>query len=264
MATASRVKRLLGDKAEVVVFEKTPWVSFALCGTPYYLSCRVKTLDDLLHYPVEEFTKRRGINVMTRTEVTDVELDARRLRYRKLDTGETGVYEFDYVVFATGARPRAPREWLRFRNVFTLHSLTDADRLREAIVRDSVRRVVVIGAGYTGVEAADNIALLGRRVVIVHRGKRILSHSLDPDMAERVEEHAKTAGIEFILGRSVIDVEGSGNHARSVVLDDGDRVHGDVFIVSIGVEPNVELARKAGIRIGETGAIWVDSRLRTS
>ncbi|ABM80655.1 FAD-dependent oxidoreductase [Hyperthermus butylicus] len=264
MATASRVKRLLRDRAEVVVFEKTPWVSFALCGTPYYLSCKVKTLNDLLHYPLEEFTEKRGINVMLRTEVTDVELDARRLRYRRLDTGETGVYEFDYVVFATGARPRAPKNWLRFRNVFTLHSLADADRLREAVVRDSVRRVIVIGAGYTGIEAADNIALLGRRVVIVHSSKRILSRSLDPDIAEKVEERAKTAGIEFVLGRSVVDVEGSEGYARSVVLDNGEKMYGDLFVVSMGIEPNVELARRAGVRIGGTGAIWVDTRLRTS
>jgi len=163
MSAASRVKRLLRDRVEVVVFEKGGWVSFALCGTPYYVGCRVRRLEELTYYPLEEFTKKRGIRINLYTEVIDIEPRERRLRYRSRDGGE-GVYEYDFLVIATGARPRVPRSWLGYENVFTLHSLDEADRIRGYVVANSVRRIVVIGAGYTGVEVAENIRGLGREV----------------------------------------------------------------------------------------------------
>ncbi|BES81945.1 FAD-dependent oxidoreductase [Pyrodictium abyssi] len=264
MAAASRVKRLLGDKAEVTVFEKGSWVSFALCGTPYYLGCRVPTLDMLVHYPLEEFTRRRGIDVRLKTIVTEVDPEARRLRYRSLGTGEEGEYEYDYLVLATGARPRVPGERLRYRNVYTLHSLGDADRLRAAAVRNDVKRVVVIGGGYTGVEAAENLARLGRRVILVHSGEWLLNKMLDRDMAGELNERAQAAGIELVLGRRVASIEGSGDIAVSAVLDNGERIDGDLFLAASGIEPNTVLAEKMGLRIGETGAVWTDERMRTS
>ncbi|KSW12713.1 hypothetical protein CF15_04415 [Pyrodictium occultum] len=264
MAAASRAKRMLGDRAEVVVFEKGSWVSFALCGTPYYIGCRVRRLDDLLYYPPEEFTRRRGIRVMLRTLVTELEPGEGRLRYRSLSTGEEGWYEYDYLVLATGARPRVLGEWLRYRNVYTLHSLGDADRVRAAAVRDDVRRIVVIGGGYTGVEAAENLAGLGRRVTIIHRRGWLLNRMLDEDMKGLVEERARAAGVELVLGRRVEGLEGSGDLAVSAVLDNGERVGGDLFIVAGGIEPAADIAEKAGIRLGETGAVWTDERMRTS
>jgi len=264
MAAASRAKRLLGDKAEVTVFEKGSWVSFALCGTPYYLGCRVPTLDMLVHYPLEEFTRRRGINVKLKTIVTEVDPGTRQLRYRSLVTGEEGVYEYDYLVLATGARPRAPGEWLRYRNVYTLHSLGDADRLRATVVRNDVKRVVVIGGGYTGVEAAENLARLGRRVILIHSGKWLLNKMLDHDMAGELMERAQNAGIELVLGHRVIDIEGAGDIAASVLLDNGERIDGDVFLAASGIEPNTTLAKQMGLKIGETGAVWTNERMETS
>jgi NADPH-dependent 2,4-dienoyl-CoA reductase/sulfur reductase-like enzyme len=263
MSAASRVKRLLRDKAEVVVFEKSGWVSFALCGTPYYLGCRVKRLEELLYYSPEEFTKKRGIKINLYTEVVDVEADARRIRYRSR-SGEEGVYEYDYLVLATGAKPRIPRDWLMYRNVFALHSLDDADAIRKYVVDNNVKRVAVIGGGYTGIEAADNIAELGREVVLIHSRDHLANKVLDSEMAETVEEKAKSKGVELVLGKRAVSIEGDGGVARRVVLEGGDSVEADAFIVSPGIVPDTALAEKAGLRIGETGAIWTDERMRTS
>jgi len=263
MSAASRVKRLLRDRAEVVVFEKNGWVSFALCGTPYYIGCRVRRLEELTYYPVEEFTRKRGIRINLYTEVVEIEPGERRLRYRAAD-GSTGVYEYDYLVLATGAKPRVPREWLVFENVFTLHSLEEADRIRSYIVSNNVRRVAVIGAGYTGLEVAENIRELGREVVVVHSREHVLNKVLDPDMASIVEEKAREKGVELVLGKRAEAIEGDEGRARRVVLRGGDVVEADAFIAAPGIEPNVSLASRAGLRIGETGAIWTDERMRTS
>ncbi len=266
MSAASRVKRLLGDRAEVVVFEKGGWVSFALCGTPYYIGCEVKTLDDLVHYPLSEFVEKRGIDVRLFTEVVDVEADVRRLRWRRRG-GEEGVYEYDYLVLATGAVPKVPGPWrelLGYENFFVLRSLDDADRIRGYLVRDSVRTVAIIGAGYIGYEVGEAVRRLGRRAVIVEMMPSVLPAVLDPDMAEEAAKPLLENGVELKLGTAVKEFEAEGGKVRRAVLSNGESVEADAFIVAIGVAPNRFLAEKAGLKIGSTGAVWTDERMRTS
>ncbi len=266
MAAASRVKRLLGDKAEVVVFEKGGWVSFALCGTPYYVGFTVKTLDQLVHYPLTVFIDKRGIDVRLYTEVTELEPGERRLRYRRRNGGE-GVYEYDYLVLATGAVPKVPGPWrslLGAENFFTLRSLDDADRIRSYVVRDKVRRVVIVGAGYIGYELAAALRGLGREVTVVEMMPHVLPAMLDEDMAAEAAKPLEEAGVSLKLGTAVKGFEEEGGRVRRVVLSDGAAVEADAFIVAIGVAPNTRLAEQAGLKIGETRAIWVDDHMRTS
>jgi NADPH-dependent 2,4-dienoyl-CoA reductase/sulfur reductase-like enzyme len=266
MAAASRVKRLLGDRAEVVVFERGGWVSFALCGTPYYIGCEVKRLDDLVHYPLSEFVEKRGIDVRLFTEVVDVEADARRLSYRRRG-GEEGVYEYDYLVLATGAVPKVPGPWrelLGYENFFVLRSLDDADRIRGYLVRDAVKTVAVIGAGYIGYEVSEAIRKLGRRAVVVEMMPNVLPAVLDPDMAEEAARPLLENGVELRLGVAVEKFEVESGRVRRAVLSDGSAVEADAFIVAIGVAPNRSLAEKAGLRIGSTGAVWTNERMQTS
>ena len=266
MAAASRVKRLLGDRAEVVVFEKGRWVSFALCGTPYYIGCSVKTLDDLVYYPLEEFIEKRGIDVRINTEVVSVEADARRLRFRR-QGGEEGVYEYDYLVLASGARPKVPRPWrefLGYENFFTLRSLDDAERIRRYLVRDDVRRVVIVGAGYIGFEMAENVRALGREAVIVELSNQVLPVMLDEDMAAPAAEVLERNGVSLRLGAGVERFEAEGGRVRRAVLTNGSSVEADAFIIGVGVAPETGLAEQAGLRIGETGAVWTDEHMRTS
>ena len=266
MAAASRAKRLLGDRGEVVVFERGGWVSFALCGTPYYIGCTVKRLEDLVHYPLSEFVEKRGIDVRLYTEVTEVEPDARRLRYRR-GSGEEGVYEYDYLVLATGAVPKVPGPWrglLGYENFFTLRSLEDADRIRAYVVRNNVKRVVIVGAGYIGFELSEALRMLGREVTVLEMMPRVLPAVLDDDVAEVAARPLLENGVDLRLGTAVREFEAEGGRVRRAVLSNGDAVEADAFIVAIGVAPNRGLAERAGLRIGETGAVWTDERMRTS
>ena len=266
MSAASRVKRLMRDRAEVVVFEKGGWVSFALCGTPYYIGCEVKRLDDLVHYPLSEFVEKRGIDVRLYTEVVDVEPGERRLRFRRRG-GEEGVYEYDYLVLASGAVPKVPGPWrelLGYENFFVLRSLDDADRIRGYLVRDRVRTVAIIGAGYIGYEVSEAVRRLGRRPVVVEMMPSVLPAVLDPDMAEEAAAPLQENGVELRLGVAVQRFEAEDGRVRRAVLSDGSSVEADAFIVAIGVAPNRALAEKAGLRIGETGAVWTNERMQTS
>ncbi|MET1127787.1 MAG: FAD-dependent oxidoreductase, partial [Thermoproteota archaeon] len=267
MATASRVKRLLGDRAEVLVFEKGRWVSFALCGTPYFVGCTVKTLDQLIHYPLEEFTRKRGIKVKLETRVLDIDPDARRLKYRELASGNEDYYEYDYLVLATGAKPKIPRDWselLAYENFFVLHSLEDANKMRKYVVDSSVKRVLIVGAGYIGYELSENLKALGKEVVLVEMLNHVLPAMLDEDIAELAAQPLKENGVQLLLGQGVQRFEVEGGRVRRAILSSGESLDADAFIAAIGIAPNVELASRAGLRIGETGAIWTDSRMRTS
>ncbi len=266
MATASRVKRLLRDKAEVVVFERDRWISFALCGTPYYVGFRVKHLEDLLHYPLSEFTEKRGIRVRLSTEVVEVDVENKRLRFQEKN-GSSGWYEYDYLVLATGARPRIPGEWrefLDYENVFTLHSLDDAERIRSYIARNHVKHVVLVGDGYISYELAENIRQLGRAVTIVGKHEYPLSKAFDEDMKDPIISALESNGVQLRLGQPAKTFEVEGEKVRRAVLDNGDSIEADAFILAPGIAPETRLAEKAGIKIGETGAIWVNEYLQTN
>ncbi len=265
MSAASRVKRLLRDKAEVVVFEKGRWVSFALCGTPYYVGCTVKHLEDLVYYPLEEFTEKRKIKVHLGTRVERLDVENRRLYYRG-PSGE-GVYEYDYLVIATGAEPKTPsawREYLGYDNVFTLHSLEDADRIRSYAVRNNAKKAVIVGLGYIGYELSESLALLGRKVVVVEAMPQPLPAMLDPDMAAEALKPLEENGVEVKLSSPIKGFEVENGRVKRAVLENGEAVEGDLFVIAVGIRPSAKLAAEAGLRIGETGAIWVNEKMQTS
>ena len=266
MAAASRAKRLLGERGEVVVYERGGWVSFALCGTPYYIGCRVKRLEQLVHYPLSEFVEKRGIDVRLYTEVVDVEPDARRLRFRRRG-GEEGLYEYDYLILATGARAKVPGPWrelLGMENFFVLRSLDDAERIRSYVARNSVKRVVIVGAGYIGYEVSENLRMLGREVTVLEMMPQVLPAMLDEDMAGEAARPLEENGVDLRLGAGVARFEAEGGRVRRAVLTDGSAVEADAFIIGIGVAPETGLAKSMGLQIGETGAVWVDDHMRTS
>ncbi|MET1102259.1 MAG: FAD-dependent oxidoreductase [Pyrodictiaceae archaeon] len=265
MSAASRVKRLLGDRAEVVVFDKGRWVSFALCGTPYYIGFVVKELEDLVYYPITEFTEKRKIRIRLGAEVTRIDAGDRRLYYRS--KGGLESYEYDYLVLATGAEPKIPKAWaeyMGYENMFTLHSLDEADEIRKYMASSSIKRVVIVGAGYIGYEVADNLRLLGKRVTMVEALDRVLPAMLDKDIAEEARRPLENNGVELRLESPVKSFEAEGNKVRRVILENGEAIEADAFIVAVGIKPSVRLAEDIGLRIGETGAIWVNERMQTS
>lgn len=266
MAAASRAKRL-NKSMDVVVFEKTKWASFALCGIPYHAGCIVKRLTDLLYYTPEEFRRKRGIDLRLETEVSEIDMDARTLYYKDLKTGREGKMEFDYLLLATGARSKAPKIWPEINeaeNVFYIKHLDTAKEIRDYALRlRSGSRAVIVGAGYVGLEFADTLTSLGLKVTLVEALDQVAPRTLDADLAKQVEEELKAKGVSVVTGSPVREFKISGGKAVSIVTDNGE-VEGDLFIVGVGIEPNVDLASRIGVRIGKTGAVWTDEHMKTS
>ncbi len=266
MAAASRAKRI-NKNLDVVVFEKTRWVSFALCGIPYHAGCIVKSLDDLLYYPPEEFTRKRGINLQLETMVTHIDKNEKKVYFKNLKTGKEGEMDFDYLLLATGARSKAPKIWPEIKeieNIFYIKHLESAEEIRNyALKLPSKSRAVIVGAGYVGLEFADTLTSLGMKVTVVEALKQVAPRTLDPDLASIVEESLKAKGVEVITGAPVKEFKIINSKAKSVITDKGE-ISGDLFIVGVGIEPNIDLAKQIGLRIGETGAVWTDDHMRTS
>ncbi|MCE4617110.1 MAG: FAD-dependent oxidoreductase [Desulfurococcales archaeon] len=264
MAAASRAKRLRKE-AEVVVVEKTDWISFALCGMPYYIGCIVKRLEDLLHYPVEEFTKKRGIDVRLRNEALDIDASSRTVRVQD-EKGKEYELEWDYLVLALGAKSVASNvfpEIKELENVHYLSHLYDAYKIREKLLR--LRRgstINIVGAGYVGLELAHTVTELGYRVRVLEMADQVLPRSLDKDMADIVSNYLASKGVELVLGEKTIGfTEKDGN---VVVETEGNSYESKLAIVGVGIKPNTDLAIKAGVETGVTGAIKVDERMETS
>lgn len=256
MAAASRAKRLK-PSLRVAVFERSSYVSYAPCGIPYYLGGLTTSIEDLVHYPLRVFTEERGIEVYVRTEV--VEVGEGYLKARK-HTGEIVTFEWNKLLIATGAKPRklnVPGSELP--GTFHLRTLEDAEAAKEALSR--ARRVAIVGAGYIGVELAENFARTGKEVILIEIMQRVMPQ-LDPEIAEAVQDELRRNGVEVHTGERVLEL--SGNQSVSKVITDRGEYPVDAVFVAIGVAPEVELAKQLGLRLGRTGAIEVDKRMQTS
>jgi len=266
MSAASRVKRLKPD-AEVVVLERTRWVSFALCGIPYYIGCIVKHLDDLTAYPLEVFIKERGIDVRIKHEVLDVDASGKRLSVRDLEGGREYEIEYDYLVLATGARSRAPEIWPELReleNAFYVTHLDGAYVIRDYLVKlKSGSRIAIVGSGYVGIEMVEAAIEQGLKPVLIEAAPRLMPRVLDEEYSKILESYLAGKGVEILKGSPVKDLKYSNGRLKAIELESGE-VEVDAAIFGVGVRPNTELAEKAGVKLGETGAVWTDEYMRTS
>ena len=253
MAAASRVKRLKPEWS-VDVFEKTSYVSHAPCGIPFYLSGDVKSVSELCAYDVNFFKEVRGINVHLNSEVVEVGEGYVEV----VERGERKRYEWDRLVFATGARgKRLNVRCMELEGVLCVNSIEKAPLIRE--IARKHENVVIIGSGYIGVEVADAISRF-RRVTVIEQN----SHPL-PEYDEEISDillGEMRQRLELRLSERVLSVEGNGR-VRRVVTDKGE-YPADLVILAIGVEPNVRLAEQLGVELGETGAIKTDRHMRTS
>lgn len=256
MSAASRIRRLLPN-SEIKVFEESGYVSYAPCGVPYYVEGLVNSLEDLVTYTPEFFRKERKIEVYTHSQVLSIDAGASEVRV--LVDGKESVEKYDYLVLATGALPIVPDErWLNSERVFTIRHLEDGERVK--LYSKDVSDVAIVGGGYIGVEMAEAMSRLGKRVSIFEM-KRIMP-LLDQEMSSLIKEEMKRAGVKVYEGFKVESLEDSG---KKVIVSDGSESYSfDAAIIAVGVRPNSELARRAGIRLGQRGGIDVDTRMKTS
>ncbi len=259
MSAASQAKRRLPG-LEVIVFEKGDWVSYGACGMPYNIEDPQRRIDDLVVITPERFRNERGIDVRTRHEVTDLDLDKREVQVRH-SSGERRV-GFDRLVLATGCRPVLPDfDGLDLPGVFALHTLDQAAAIKAYLNDRQLRRAVVIGGGHIGLEMTDVLTARGLSVTMLKRSAPLPSGAPD-EITERVEAECERYGVQIRTGDRVIGFAGDGRVRR--VDTSAGPVDADLVIVATGVRPAVELAERAGLALGESGAVAVDEFMRTS
>jgi len=264
---AAKVIRLI-PHANVTVVEKGQFLSYAGCGLPYYISGQVKNHAELMSTPMGAlrdavfFQKVKNVRTLSRTEATEIDRLAKRVRIKELGSQRESYLEYDKLVLATGAspiRPSIPGHDLD--NIFCLHGVQDAEGIKAVLSGDRARDVVIVGGGLIGMETTEALARSGCRVTIVEMQPQTLG-ILDAEMARLVELHLESKGVKVLTDTKVLSFEGDGKVHR-VVTDHG-ALPADLVIMGIGVRPNTALARAAGLEIGETGGIKVDEHMRTS
>lgn len=257
MSAASQARRRRDD-LEIVVLEKGNWTSYSACGIPYHVSGAVPSLDDLVARTPQEFRDGYRIDVRMRHEAMAVDLDRRTVEVRDHEHARSLRLGFDQLMIGTGARPmRPPLPGIDGDHVFGVQTLDDAARLLEHARESRCRDVVVVGAGYIGLEMAEAFLSWGAKVTVVDSSDQVM-RTLDADVADKVAEAMRRRGITLRLGEQVTAF------STSAVETSSGAIPADLVVLGMGVAPNSELASAAGIETGSRGAIRVDRRQRTS
>ncbi|MFD8519973.1 FAD-dependent oxidoreductase [Streptomyces capillispiralis] len=262
MSAASQARRLRGpDELEIVAFERGHFTSYSACGIPYWVGGDVGDRDLLIARTPEEH-RARDIDLRLRTEVTELDLDRGRVRARDLESGAESWTSYDKLVIATGARPIRPElPGMDAPGVHGVQTLDDGQALLDTLARTGGRRAVVVGAGYIGVEMAEAMIHRGYEVTVVNRGPQPMA-TLDPDMGRLVHEAMEGMGITMVNDAAVTSLPtGDDGRVRAVATEDG-RFPADVVVLGIGVRPETDLARAAGLPLGEHGGLLTDRSMR--
>ena len=262
-ATVAARLRRMDEHANIVLFERGKYVSYANCGLPYYIGGTIADRNKLFVQSIEGFTRRFRIDIRTEQEVVRIDRAKRLVEVRRLATGELYTEPYDKLVLSVGAEPlRPPIEGIDDRRIFTLRSVPDTDAIKEYLRREQPRRAVVVGGGFIGLEMAENLHEAGLHVDVVEMAPQVMA-PLDFSMAAIVHLHLADKGIGLRLGEGVVRFEDAGR-AVAVHLQSGARIEADMVLLSIGVRPENRLAREAGLELGARGGIVVDDRMRTS
>lgn len=261
-STAARLRRL-DESAEIVMFERGEDISFANCGLPYYVSGIIEKRSALLVQTPRAMKQRFNIDVRTRSEVIRVIPDDKKIVVNDLVTGQTYQERYDYLVLSPGAAPfRPPVPGIDLPNVFTVRNIPDSDRIKDWVREERPTHAVVVGAGFIGLEMAENLKHAGVNVALVEASDQVMA-PLDKEMASIVHRYLWQQGVTLCLNERMISCEGEGR-VREVRLASGGTLPADLVVLGTGVKPEVVLAQKAGLSVGPTGGIEVDEHLRTS
>lgn len=257
---ASRARRV-NPEMEISLYQEEPEISISECGLPYIIAGVVNKRDRLIARTPEKFAEK-DIEVLTRHRVEGIDTATRTLSVRNLLTDEVFEDHYDRLIFSTGARAIVPPiPGADLSGVFELRFLTDYDRIHGYMEEHSPRKAVVVGGGYIGLEVAENLCHLGLEVSLVEGADRV-ALAYGKEVAGKVEEHLKEKGVNVFTGEQVEGFVGE-DRVRSVRFG-GREVEADLVIMGVGVKPRVDLAERAGVELGSTGAIRVDKHMRTN
>ncbi len=262
-ATAAARIRRLDEQAEIVVFERSGYISYANCGLPYYIGGVIEDPEELTLQTPESFFSRFRVAMRVRHEVTAIHPGKKTVSVTNLETGETFDESYDKLILSPGAKPTQPRlPGVGLDRLFTLRTVEDTFRIREYIDRNHPQSAVLAGGGFISLELAENLRELGMEVTIVQRPKQLMN-PFDPDMASFIHSEMRRHGVKLALGHTVEGFEEK-NGGVDVLLKDEAPLHADMVVLAIGVSPDTHLAQEAGLELGVKGSIVVNDRMETS
>lgn len=261
MSAASKARRLQPD-LPIVVFEKSGFVSYGACGMPYYLSGVIPDHNKMVIRTPEKYRQKMDIAVRIHHEVLAIDVKAKHVHVKNLTTGETLLQPYSKLVYATGARPIVPDlPGISLPGVHTLRTMEDGLALKRAVDNPELKRIVIVGGGYIGLEVAENLRLLGKEVRILEQAERVLIN-FDPDFSALVHKELLREGVLVHTEEPIVAF--LGEERLSAVRTDKGEYQCDLAVLSGGVRPNCELASAAGIKTGVKGAVVVDRQMRTN
>jgi NADPH-dependent 2,4-dienoyl-CoA reductase/sulfur reductase-like enzyme/rhodanese-related sulfurtransferase len=263
-ASAAAKARRVNETAEITMFERGPFVSFANCGLPYYVGNTIVDRNDLLLQTPEKFWKRFRVTVQIRHEVLSIHPKERTVTVKNLESGEMFDVTYDKLILAPGAGAIVPEiPGIHSRNIFTVKTVPDSDAIKQFLANHSSKQALVVGGGFIGLETAEALMNLGLKVTMVELAPQILP-PFDPDMASLMATHLEEQGVNIIVGDGVKTFHVKEGLAQEAELNSGVRVPCDLAILSIGVRAELKLAKEAGLDIGESGGIVVNEYQQTS
>ncbi len=257
MSAATRLRRLQ-EKAEIIVFEKGPYVSFANCGLPYYVGGEIEERENLIVQSSKALQKRFNLDVRENSEVTAI--DSKEKKITVLSNGKSYFESYDKLILSPGAKPFFPQiKGLDLaNNVFTLRNIPDVDKIMAQLKEKAPKKATIIGAGFIGIEMAENLAKRGIAVTIVEKAPHVLP-TLDREMAAYVNEELIKNNVSVMTNTGAVEFKD-----KQILLDNGESLLSDLTILSVGIQPETSLAKMADIKLGLRNAILVDEHYETS
>lgn len=257
-SAAARIRRL-DEQCEIIMFERGPHVSFSNCALPFHLSGMIKEHEDLVLMKPDDFYNKYRIDARVYSEVIDIDRDKKEVKVKKVVTGEEYTESYDKLILSPGANPIVPPfEGMDLVNIFTIRNVVDIAKLNVFIKENNCMDITVVGGGFIGIEAVENLKLAGYNVTIVEAMPQIM-RPFDYDMVQILHKEIIDKGIDLIVNDKVERFE-----KDTVILGSGKKIHAEAVVMAIGVTPETTLAKKAGLKLGKTGAIAVNQNFRTS
>ena len=262
-ATAAARIRRLDEQAEIVVFERSGFISYANCGLPYYIGGVIEDPEELTLQTPESFFSRFRVAMRVRHEVTAIHPNKKTVSVTNLETGEAFEESYDKLILSPGAKPTQPRlPGVGLSKLFSLRTVEDTFRIKEYIQKNHPKSAVLAGGGFISLELAENLQELGMEVTIVQRPKQLMN-PFDPDMAAFIHGEVRKHGVRLALGHTVEGFQEK-DGGVDVLLKDETPLHADMVVLAIGVSPDTQLAKEAGLELGIKGSIVVNDRMETS
>ena len=262
MSAAARLRRL-DEKSDIIVIEKSGYVSFANCGLPYYIGGVIKEKDNLLLETPSTLKEKFNLDVRVKSEAVSINREKKEIKIKNIETNDEYTESYDKLLISTGAKPFVPDiKGLEEAGYLTLRNIEDMEKISSCIDSDGYKNAVIIGGGFIGLETAENLKHKNINVTIIEKADQVMA-PLDPEMASFIHGEIKRRNIALYLNSDITEISNSGKK-KIIKLKSGEVVETDIIIASIGVVPDSELAKNAGLKMSSKGAVEVDEYLKTS